>query len=744
MSGLEEHGLNPQQADAVRATEGPLLILAGAGSGKTRVITYRIAHLIQDVGIDPWAIYAVTFTNKAAEQMRARLDQLLGGLGYGGLWISTFHSSCVRILRSEIHHLGYEPHFVIYDDKEQKQLIKEVLKELDLSEKVVDPRMVAGKFDQLKNQGYLPDDDWDLDFGFGSERLRQIYKRYQERLKSMNALDFGDLLVQTTKLFETNDEVRERYARQFEYVLVDEYQDTNKVQYKLIRQLTGEHKNVCVVGDDDQSIYKWRGADITNIFNFERDYPGTRVIKLEQNYRSTQNILKVANAVISHNVGRKGKQLWSAIEGGALVTYHQSEDEHDEARYIVKQARDRDGKWRDIAIFYRTNAQSRVLEEELLKHRIPYNILGGQKFYDRKEVKDALCYLRLLINPVDDVALLRIINTPARGIGPGTVEKLQDSAAQQRVCLLEATRRACTDGTLGTGPTKKVRDFVDMYEKLRKEVTNVGPTELMRSILVESGYIRALEDDGSIEAQSRLENLEELVNALSDYEDMNENPNPAEFLERVALVADADSYQEDWDRVTLMTLHTAKGLEFPVVFMTGMEEGLFPHERSVLSDEDLEEERRLCYVGITRAMRKLFITGAERRRVFGQTFVNDPSRFLEEIPPQLLELSGLAEPGARRRRSMFEGRPSWLDARGEESQEYRAPDAPQPQKRIAAAPSGGGMLTFPVGCKVEHPSFGQGVVKESSLVGGNEKVTVSFARAGVKKLMVKIAPLRRI
>ncbi|MCB0221245.1 MAG: UvrD-helicase domain-containing protein, partial [Chrysiogenetes bacterium] len=460
MSGLSfEQGLNPEQAEAVRSTEGPLLILAGAGSGKTRVITFRIAHLIQDLGVDPWAIYAVTFTNKAAEQMRARLDSLLGGMGYGGLWISTFHSSCVRILRNEIHHLGYEPHFVIYDDKEQKQLIKEVLKELDLSEKVVDPRMVAGKFDQLKNQGYLPDDEWEMDFGFGEERLRQIYKRYQERLKQMNALDFGDLLVQTTRLFEQHDEVRAQYARQFEYVLVDEYQDTNKVQYKLIQQLTREHQNVCVVGDDDQSIYKWRGADITNIFNFERDYPGTKVIKLEQNYRSTQNILKVANAVISHNTARKGKQLWSAIEGGALVTHHHAEDEHAEARFIVKSARDRvhtEGKgWRDVAIFYRTNAQSRVLEEELLKHRIPYNILGGQKFYDRKEVKDALCYLRLLINPVDDVALLRIINTPTRGIGPGTVEKLQDSAAQQRISLLEATRRACTDGTLGTGPTKK-------------------------------------------------------------------------------------------------------------------------------------------------------------------------------------------------------------------------------------------------------------------------------------------------
>ncbi|MEW6776351.1 MAG: UvrD-helicase domain-containing protein [Bdellovibrionota bacterium] len=735
-----EHELNPEQLDAVQTTQGPLLVLAGAGSGKTRVITYRIAHLIRDQGIDPWGIYAVTFTNKAAAQMKARVESLLGGTGLGGLWISTFHSSCVRILRRDIERLGFKSHFVIYDDKEQLQVLKEVLKDLDISDRVVDARSVAWKIDQLKNAGHTPrdSDSWNVGFTLGEDKLQRIYATYQERLLKMNALDFGDLLLLTVRLFEEHPDVLESYRQQFQYVLVDEYQDTNRVQYRLVKLLSEPRCNICVVGDDDQSIYKWRGADLGNILDFEKDFPGTKVIKLERNYRSTGKILEVANGVISWNKERKGKVLRATREAGSYPTYHLALDEHEEARFTADQALrirgEEERNWRDFAIFYRTNAQSRVLEEELLRRRVPYVLVGGQKFYERAEIKDALGYLRLLINPADDIGFLRIVNSPPRGIGGSTIEKLEAIARERNLTLLAASQIAAKENLLGTGPKGKLQAFLDLYDKLSKIAKEFGPSDLLRSVLTDTGYIRSLEEDGSVESLSRIENLDELVNAVSEYEEASENPQIAEFLERVALVADIDGYAEAEDRLVLMTLHTAKGLEFPVVFLTGLEEGLFPHERSTLEDAALEEERRLCYVGITRAMERLYLTGAQQRRVFGQTFVNEPSRFLHEIPPHLLKLSGLAEPRAQREeRRIVRHRP-----------ERREIETPVFTQALGKGPiSSSFKFTFPTGTRVDHPTFGAGVVKEASFVGGQEKVTVAFARHGVKKLMVKFANLRR-
>ncbi len=744
------HELNPEQRRAVEETEGPLLVLAGAGSGKTRVITYRIAHLIRDLGVDPWGIFAVTFTNKAAAQMAARVEQLLGsvgggyrgGKGPGSLWISTFHAACVRILRRDIERLGYSSRFVIYDDKEQLAVLKDVLQELGISDRVLDPRSAASKLDQLKNAGHLPDSNWEMPFQLGEDRLREIYRRYQGRLQQMNALDFGDLLLQSVRLFEGHPEVLEDYRAQFQYLHVDEYQDTNRVQYRLIRLLCEPRHNICVVGDDDQSIYRWRGADLSNILDFENDFPGTKVIRLEQNYRSTEKILAAANAVIAHNQERKGKVLWTKRATGKAPVYYLADDEHEEALFVAQEiSKVRDESqlhWRDVAIFYRTNAQSRVLEEELLKRRIPYAIVGGQKFYDRAEVKNALGYVRLLVNPADDMAFLRIVNTPARGIGDTTTQKLQAFARERGRPLLEAAGLAVSEGALGSGPQKKLESFLALHAQLAKIAGEFGPSDLLRSILIESGYVRSLEEDGSVEARGRLENLDELVNAVAEYEEQEDAPTAAGFLERVALVSDLDSYAEDLDRMVLMTLHTAKGLEFPVVFLTGLEEGLFPHERSTLDDESLEEERRLCYVGITRARDQLYLTAAAERRVFGQTFVNEPSRFLREIPPEMLDCRGLAVEGAkpRLRAPRWRERPAWLSGAGA-GEEAPLPSTGRPAPRAAAS------LTFPLGCRVEHPTFGQGIVKESSLAGGQEKVTVAFARAGTKKLMVKFANLKK-
>jgi len=721
--------LNPMQQLAVKHDRGPLLLLAGAGSGKTRALTHRIAWLIQSYRVDPWQILAVTFTNKAAGEMKERLEELLGDVQ--GLWVSTFHSACVRILRQEIEALGFTRNFTIYDDQDQERLLKTILQELGIEEKQLKPRAVSAAIDRAKNKGLWPDqlDDGD----YQAAQITRIYALYQERLQQANALDFGDLLMQTVRLFEDHPEVLDKYRQRFHYVLVDEFQDTNQVQYRLIHLIASGHGNLCVVGDDDQSIYRWRGAEVGNILGFERDYPGCETIRLEQNYRSTKTILDAAGAVVEHNTGRKPKKLWTENAAGEGVTVETLPDDLEEGRFIAREITrlKRDGRrhLRDIAVFYRTNAQSRVIEEALRNERIPYVMFGGLKFYLRMEVKDVLAYLRILCNPADSVSARRIINVPARGIGAVTINKIAAFEAEAGG-FLPACRRALEKGALKGATATKVEAFVDLIEEFRTRLGDTPYPQLTAELIDKSGYGPQLRAERTEEARNRLDNLEQLLAGMEEH--FGSEGTLEEYLEEVALIADVDSYDQSLDRVTLMTLHAAKGLEFPVVFMAGLEEELFPHSRSHEGAEELEEERRLCYVGMTRAMEKLYLTHARRRRIFGDYQFNPPSRFLAEIPAQLLDQpasGGLHKPASHNLASLFDqAEPDFSeeDPFFDEDEVRVVPDAEEGLR---------------IGLQVRHIKFGVGTVRRIEGQGDNQKVTVYFHRFGPKKLLVKFAGL---
>jgi DNA helicase-2/ATP-dependent DNA helicase PcrA len=713
-------GLNPEQREAVESTEGPLLVLAGDGSGKTRVLTHRIAYLIGVCGIPPENLLAVTFTNKAAGEMRERVRKLLGP-EVDSLWVCTFHSACVRILRREAGHLGLSRGFVIYDESDTLAMVKEAQRRHGLDPKVHEPKRLRWRIDQWKNEGYLPAQIAARADDLEEEQAAELYATYQRLLADANALDFGDLLVLTAELFDRFPEVLEHYRRRWQYVLVDEYQDTNRVQYKLVHQLTGGHGNLCVVGDPDQSIYAWRGADISNILDFEQDHPEARVVRLERNYRSTRPILDGASGVIAHNQARKEKRLVTERSGGDPIHLYEAADERDEAQYAVRGILDAvrgEGRaFGQCAIFYRTNAQSRPLEEELLKYDVPYVVVGGVRFYDRAEVKDALAYLRLAVNPTDDMALRRIVNAPPRGIGRTTMEKAIVYAAEQGVPLLQGLAEAARAGTLGR-VAPRVQGFLALLDGLLPEVRESLPSRALGLLLERTGYLDHLEGERTPESQARLENLRELVVGAEDFESTNadvEDRSPLElFLDQIALVSDVDQAELGSERVSLMTTHTAKGLEFPLVFLVGMEEGVFPHSGSAGSAAGLEEERRLCYVGMTRAMESLHLCWALTRRRWGSRSYGVPSRFLDEIPAEVVA----GRPTRSRSPSM-----------GERRLDYSV--AQTPAEEGAPAP----------GLRVRHPVFGAGTILEVSGKGTAQKLRIRFDHAGVKAILVRYANL---
>jgi DNA helicase-2/ATP-dependent DNA helicase PcrA len=741
--------LNLPQREAVLHGDGPLLILAGAGSGKTRVITCRIAHLIRSRDVDPGNILAVTFTNKAANEMRERLERMIDmplgrGVGYGGLWISTFHSACVRILRQHIDRLGYKRQFVIFDETDRSSLIKACVADLRIDAERFQPRAIAARISALKNN--LTDAEQFLktsaQFGF-DEAVSRVYSMYEEKLRESGGLDFDDLLMLTVRLFERHQDVLGYYQSLFHHILIDEYQDTNRAQYRLVRLLTTQRKNLCVVGDDDQSIYKFRGADISNILNFEKDYPEAKVIKLEQNYRSTENILGAAGAVVARNLGRKPKELWTQKRGGDKIMCYKATDEKDEARFIcrsIQQEVDQGRSLRELAVLYRTNAQSRALEDALRNRGIPYRIFGGLRFYDRKEIKDIIAYLRVLQNPSDIVSLHRIINVPARGIGDTTIEKLETAATQAGVSLYQAAMDP-DRADITTSAKKKLREFTGMMEWMRVDLGTSSITDLVRRVIHESGYGAALEQDKNVESRIRIENLNELMTATEDFQEQNRDASLAAFLDQVALITDseqqvaAEGRRGSTDTVTLMTLHNAKGLEFSVVFMAGMEEGLFPHSRSAESEEELEEERRLCYVGITRAKERLILTHAAERRLYGYPQANLVSRFVEEIPGEALEKTGgyAAEFSPARDHVRWNTR---LFSSGEKIMES---DSVAERKSKSDAGD-----CYYKGAVVRHAKFGLGTVQRSEGVGDDLKISVSFPGYGVKTLAVKYANLEVI
>jgi DNA helicase-2/ATP-dependent DNA helicase PcrA len=719
-------GLNPEQREAVKATEGPLLVLAGAGSGKTRVLTNRVAWLIGVCGIAPEAILAVTFTNKAAGEMRERVVKLLGP-DAGGVWLSTFHSSCVRILRREIGHLGRSRGFVIYDEDDTLAVVREALRRHGRDPKE-EARALRWRIDQWKNAGLLPAAAAERAEDLESEEAAEVYATYQRLLAEANALDFGDLLLLTVELFERFPEVLRHYQERWQYVLVDEYQDTNRVQYRLVNQLAGGHRNLCVVGDPDQSIYRWRGADVRNILDFERDFPDAKVVKLERNYRSTQRILSGAGAVVENNPGRPAKRMVTDRGDGERIAVYAARDDRDEAQFVVRGILDavREGgrSYGQCAVFYRTNAQSRPLEEELLKYDVPYVVVGGVRFYERAEVKDALAYLRLLVNPADAAALRRVVNRPARGIGKTTLERAEALAAERGTTLLEGLRAfaAADSGRAGTA----VRGFFALLDALAGEVLEAPPADAIARVLERTGYLRALETEATPEAQARLENLRELLLGAEDFAAANtENADvrsPLEqFLDQVALVSDLDSAELRHDRVSLMTVHSAKGLEFPIVYVAGLEEGVFPHQASSHDPRAVEEERRLCYVAMTRAMERLTLCWAHERRRYGSRSFGTPSRFLREIPAALVERLGAPSYEAR-----DEDRPAY-----DYSYDQRA-------ARSGDAGEEGGVAR---GTRVRHPIFGPGTVLEVSGSGRDQALRIRFDRAGVKKIVVRYANL---
>jgi DNA helicase-2/ATP-dependent DNA helicase PcrA len=734
--------LNPIQQEAVLETEGPLLVFAGAGSGKTRVLTYRIAYLIQEKGVPPWNILAVTFTNKAADEMRERVERLLGRSARG-IWISTFHSACVRILRRHIEHLGFQRNFVIYDEQDQERHLKMVMKELDLDFRMFHPKAIQSGIDHLKNEGIPPDQYQPSQFNIFQKRLAMVYQRYQEDLHRNNALDFGDLLIFVDILFRRYPEILKSYQELCQYVMVDEFQDTNLIQYRLIRQIVQRHRNIFVVGDDDQSIYRWRGAEVGNILNFEKDFPETKIITLEQNYRSTRNILRAANQMVRQNRSRKEKVLWTENLEGEIITLYVGEDEADEARFVVQKIREmcppspgslgeRARSYRDIAVFYRINAQSRAIEDELVKQQIPYTIVGGLKFYERKEIKDILAYLKMIANPMDGLSLRRIINVPPRGIGEKTIEKIESFSREKGLSLYEGMKQALKEGLLPSNGRIKIEEFLHLIEEFQEDARHFSLSQLTLALLAKSEYLRRLKEEGTDEAFSRMENIDELVNVMMELEREGEEVSLETFLDKVSLVSDIDLYEDKGNRVSLMTLHCAKGLEFPGVFILGMEEGLLPHYRRGEESEDLEEERRLFYVGMTRAKERLFLTRAEKRYTFGVGRANLPSRFLDEIPMELIHLEEREERPYDRERPETCMPTNWDDY-------FQTSDLPPSGDGLAICPEG--FFALKMGMKVRHPKFGEGRVKSVEGMGEDQKVTIFFQSVGSKRLKVRNANL---
>lgn len=721
-------GLNPEQSKAVQHLDGPLLVLAGAGSGKTRVLTRRIAYLIEYHHVSPYHILAVTFTNKAANEMKERVAALLDGLKED-LWVSTFHSFCVRILRREIAKLGFNDNFVIFDTSDQQKMMTRVLKELNIDSKRTKPAAVLAEISKAKNELIGPEEYAETVGNFLMKITARAYSLYQEKLKENNALDFDDLIMKTVELFRRYSQVLEYYQERFRYISIDEYQDVNTAQYQLVQLLAKKYRNLCVVGDPDQGIYGFRGADIRNILNFEKDYPDARVIKLEQNYRSKEKILEAAHSVIANNLARKEKKLWTDRGSGKDINFYLAYNEKDEAAYICKKVRDLTAegyKYGDIAVLYRTNAQSRALEEMLVKYAVPYQIVGGLRFYDRMEIKDIIAYLRVIYNPDDEISLLRIINRPKRGIGDGTISKLQHYASKMGISLYKAGLRATDIPGLSSTLQKRVAGFFSLLEEFRAASQQMTIDRLTQKILIETGYQKELEEDGSIQAQNRLENIQELFSVMKEFLKKSENNTLAGFLEEVSLLSDVDRMEESDDFITLMTLHSAKGLEFPVVFMVGMEEGLFPHANSLMETEGIEEERRLCYVGITRAMEELFLTMARERMRLGERQVNPPSRFLQEIPSHLLAESGedFKETGDR--------------------QDYgKTTEGEANNEVLDKMSSNGNNYNYRVGQRVLHPKWGVGKIIEIRDNNGLE-LKIKFPRGKSRTLLAEYAPLQRV
>lgn len=726
-------GLNPEQRQAVEVTEGPLLVLAGAGSGKTRVLTSRIAYLIGVCGIPAEQILAVTFTNKAAGEMKERVEKLLGPQA-GDVAIGTFHSIGVRILRRDIGHLARNRGFVIYDDSDSIGVIKEVLKREGLDPKVHEPRRIRWQIDQWKNAGLLPPATAERARDLDEELVSKLYAKYQQKLADAEALDFGDLLLLTAELFRKHPRVLHYYQQKYSYVLVDEYQDTNGVQYGIVSQLAAEHRNLCVVGDPDQSIYAWRGADLRNILDFEEDYRDAKVIKLERNYRSTQPILAGASAVISNNLERKDKSLFTDREGGSPIRFLEAETDREEAQFVIRNIlianRNESIPFGNQAILYRTNAQSRLFEEELLKYDVPYTIVGGQRFYDRAEIKDVMAYMRLLVNPRDDQALRRIVNKPTRGIGKTSFERVESMAAAEGLPLLEGMRVAVETGVAGRA-AGKMAAFLDLIDVLANLRSAFSLDDLIARVLADTGYLRSLEKEDTPESEARVDNLKELVSSARDFHAANEDELEDEerselelYLDQVALISDLDSWEGRQDRVSLMTVHSAKGLEFPIVFLVGMEERIFPHASSSRDEAGLEEERRLCYVAMTRAMEHLFLTCAAERFRFGDRTYQSPSRFLQEIPDELIQTLGTASRGSRSSSSSSSS--STSSSRFDYS--YAQEEAGE----------GEGVQ---VGTRVRHPVFGRGEVLAVVGVDLNQKLRIKFERAGVKTILVRFANL---
>lgn len=641
MSNYIFDDLNPVQKEAVLQTEGPLLILAGAGSGKTRVIAHRVAYLIQSKKVNPKNILAVTFTNKAAEEMRERIKNLLGFSFNNFPLISTFHSACVKILRNHIKHLGQKSNFTILDETDRMSLMKDVLKEINIDEKYLNPVSVIARISNAKNDMLTPEDYFSVYKDFKNEDVGKVYELYEKRLKLTNALDFDDLLMKTVILFEKFPEILSYYQNLFKYIMVDEYQDTNHSQYRLVKMLSFKHRNICVVGDDDQSIYRWRGADLRNILNFEKDYPDTRIIRLEQNYRSTKKILDAAGYVISNNIGRKGKDLWTENEDGEKVYLYGAWDEKGEADFVARKIQDlileKGYCFGDFAIFYRVNAQSRVIEDQLRINGIPYVIVGGLRFYERKEIKDIIAYLRLIYNPMDAVAFKRAIVSPSRSIGKATMAKIEEYANSNNISLLEASRKMIADDGIPERQANALEAFFKYIKDIKKSMGEQSLSRSVEDIIISSGYRDELKSENSIESMGRLENLKELIIATQDFTERNPNATLKDYLESIALISNIDEYSPEQGKVTLMTLHSAKGLEFPCVFITGVEEGIFPHFKSLHDTHELEEERRLCYVGITRAKKLLYLSYAMQRRLYNSQGRNEPSRFISEIAKELIE-----------------------------------------------------------------------------------------------------------
>ena len=737
--------LNPPQREAVAQTEGPVLILAGAGSGKTRVLTHRIAYLMDEKGVNPWNILAITFTNKAAQEMRERVDKLVG-FGSESIWVSTFHSACVRILRRHIDNLGYDTNFTIYDTDDQKSLMKDVCRKMNIDTKIYKERSLLAQISHAKDELLTPDDmEMKAAGDYNMKKVASVYREYQAALRKNNALDFDDLIVKTVELFEKCGAVLEYYQERFKYIMVDEYQDTNTAQFKFISLLAQRYQNLCVVGDDDQSIYKFRGANIGNILGFEHVFPDARVIRLEQNYRSTRNILNAANQVIANNTERKAKTLWTENEEGSKVHFRQFLNAYEEAEYVAgeigKLKRNGLGNYRDCASLYRTNAQSRIFEEKFIAANIPYKLVGGVNFYARKEIKDLLCYLKTIDNARDDLAVQRIINVPKRGIGATTLGRVQDYADNMGISLYEALRVAEEVPSIGRS-LSKIDGFVTFIQMLKSKADVMTVEEILQEVIDSTGYVAELEAEDTEESRARIENIDELISKTVAYqeamEEQNQSATLSGFLEEVALVADIDTVDPDQDYVLLMTLHSAKGLEFPKVFMVGMEDGIFPSHMTISygDDGEMEEERRLCYVGITRAMKDLTLTCAQQRMIRGETQYNRVSRFVREIPRELVDLGHTIQEKKPKVEELIPTPAKYskmkeiLQGRNYKPREFKVTKA--------------NSLDYEVGDTVRHIKFGVGIVKEIVEGGRDYEVTVEFDKVGVKKMFASFAKLKKI